>query len=407
MDPAAFARFCAAVAVDPGAALGRFDALQVAGAAHPRRLMRQLRQLRGGGGGGQLGAGLAWLETLDQRTLLPGLAQPQLHLLAGCDGLVPPALAQSLESLLADAPRAAIALLPGCSHAAPLDAGELLAVLLRQFLEEQGLLHRFPVATGAPAKRDVAESFSRAARDYDSVATLQRDVGTRLLANLDQLAVSPATVLDLGCGTGYFYPELRRRFPAARYIGLDLARGMVEYAREHHPGAGDWLVGDAEALPLAADSVDLVFSSLALQWCFRPAHLFAELARVLRPGGRCVFTSLGPRTLRELRSAWAAVDDRQHVNDFLPPESLVSAARAVPGLRLGLGNECFRMEYRRVRDLLTELKTLGAHNMNRARPSGLTGRRALQGMLEAYESWRENGVLPATYDVLFGVLEKR
>lgn len=407
MDPAEFARFSAAVESDPGAALGRFDALQVAGAAHPRPLLRQLRLLRRGRAWGQLAAGLAWLEQLDQRAMLPTLAQPQLHLLAGCDGLVPPSLARSLERLLADAPRAAVALLPDSSHAAPLDAGGTLAGLVRQFLQERGLLRSVSAATAAPAKRDVAESFSRAARAYDSVATLQRDVGSRLLTNLDQLTVSPATVLDLGCGTGYFYPELRRRFPAARYIGLDLAQGMVEYAREQHPGAGDWLVGDAEALPLAADSVDLVFSSLALQWCFRPAHLFAELARVLRPGGRCVFTSLGPRTLCELRSAWAAVDDRQHVNDFLPPESLASAAGAVPGLQLGLGHESFRMEYQRVRDLLAELKTLGAHNMNRERPTGLTGRRALQGMLEAYEAWRENGTLPATYDVLFGVLEKR
>ena len=407
MEPAQFAAFSTAVATDPGAALGRFDALQVAGAAHPRRLLRQLRALRRGRADRQLAAGLAWLERLDQRALLPTLAQPRLHLLAGCDSLVPPSLAQSLESLPAGAPRSAVVLLPDCSHVAPLDASEPVAGAIRQFLDEQGLLRRPSSPVTAPAKRDVAESFSRAARAYDSVATLQRDVGSRLLTNLDQLTVRPATVLDLGCGTGYFYPELRRRFPAARYIGLDLARGMVDYARERHPDAGDWLVGDAEALPLAADSVDLVFSSLALQWCFRPAHLFAELARVLRPGGRCVFTSLGPQTLCELRSAWAAVDDRQHVNDFLPPESLATAASAVPGLRLGLGSEAFRMEYQRVGDLLAELKTLGAHNMNRARPAGLTGRRALQGMLEAYEAWREDGMLPATYDVLFGILEKR
>ena len=407
MNPAEFARFSAALEADPGAALGRFDALQVTGAAQPRPLLRQLRSLRRGRPGRQLAAGLAWLESLDQRALLPTLAQPQLHLLAGCDSLVPPSMARSLEALLADAPRAAVELLPGCSHVLPLEASGPLAASLRRFLQRETLLHPAPAATGAPAKRDVAASFSRAARAYDSVATLQRDVGSRLLTNLDQLTVSPATVLDLGCGTGYFYPELRRRFPGARYIGLDLAQGMVEYAREHYPDAGEWLVGDAEALPLAADSVDLVFSSLALQWCFRPAHLFAELARVLRPGGRCVFTSLGPHTLCELRAAWAAVDDRQHVNDFLPPESLASAAGAVPGLRLGLGQESFRMEYQRVRDLLAELKTLGAHNMNRSRPTGLTSRRALQGMLEAYETWRENGVLPATYDVLFGVLEKR
>ena len=92
----------------------------------------------------------------------------------------------------------------------------------------------------------------------------------------------------------------------------------------HGGGAScDWLVADAEALPLVNDSVDLVFSSLALQWCYRPDHLFAELARVLKPGGICVFTSLGPDTLRELRAAWAAVDAHQHVNAFLPAGELV------------------------------------------------------------------------------------
>jgi len=134
--------------------------------------------------------------------------------------------------------------------------------------------------------------------------------------------------------------------------------------------------------------------------------LFAELARVLRPGGCCVFTSLGPDTLKELRASWAAVDEHQHVNTFLPAAELEAAVARVPGLRLDLRAETFGMHYQRVRDLLSELKTLGAHNINRQRPSGLTGRRALQGMLDAYESWRENGTLPATYDVYFGVVEK-
>jgi malonyl-CoA O-methyltransferase len=181
---------------------------------------------------------------------------------------------------------------------------------------------------------------------------------------------------------------------------------MVEYARGRTQGNSSWLVGDAEALPLASNSVDLVFSSLAVQWCYRPEHLFAELARVLRPGGRCVFTSLGPDTLCELRAAWAAVDTHQHVNTFLPPAELAGAVDRVPGVQLQLLSQQFRMEYQRVRDLLTELKTLGAHNMNTDRPTGLTSRRALQGMLQAYEAWRDNGVLPATYDVIFGVLEK-
>ena len=163
-------------------------------------------------------------------------------------------------------------------------------------------------------------------------------------------------------------------------------------------------MGDAEALPLASNSVDLIFSSLALQWCHRTKLLFAELVRVLRPGGRCVFTTLGPDTLKELRASWAAVDEHQHVNSFLPANALLQDASGQGGLQLR--EETYRMEYSKVGELLHELKTLGAHNVNRDRPSGLTGRRALQGMMRAYEDWREEGVLPATYQVYFVTLEK-
>jgi malonyl-CoA O-methyltransferase len=255
-------------------------------------------------------------------------------------------------------------------------------------------------------KKEVAASFSRAAAAYDSVARLQRDVGNHLLSSLSQWQGEPATVLDLGCGTGFFCSELQLRYPEAQYVGLDIAEGMVKYARGRGGAHCDWLVADAEALPLANESVDLVFSSLALQWCYRPEHLFSELARVLRPGGLCVFTSLGPDTLCELRSAWAAVDAHQHVNSFLPAGELVAAAGRISSIDMSLESRAFRMEYARVRDLLDELKTLGAHNMNRRRPAGLTSRRALQGMLHAYEGARSDGLLPATYDVIFGVLKK-
>jgi malonyl-CoA O-methyltransferase len=406
MDAADFREFRAAYTDSPESALKRFDSLQSAGSGQRRLLLRQLQGLRRGACGPHLAAGLDWLEQLDQRAQLPQLVQPQLHILGARDGLVPNTLRVSLQHLLASQPLASIVMLDEACHLAPLESPAALAACLQDQLADLGGLSPAPAPENALAKADVADSFSRSARLYDSVAKLQRDVGTKLLTRLDQLSARPATILDLGCGTGYFSTALTSRFPQAHYIGLDLARGMVEFARESFPRAGTWVVGDAEALPLASGSVDLVFSSLAIQWCYRPQHLFAELARVLRPGGRCVFTSLAPDTLQELRSAWAAVDAHQHVNTFLPPTELIAAARGVPGVELDLSGELFRMEYQRVRDLLAELKTLGAHNMNRERPAGLTGRRALQGMLEAYEDWREDGALPATYDVIFGVLEK-
>lgn len=406
MDAAILCEFCAGVVADPGGSLRRFDALQAVGAQQPRQLLRQLRRQERETASGALLAGLQWLQDLDQREALSALVRPQLHLLAEFDNLVPIAVQQPLQALLSANSSAQIALIEGASHLMLLDSVAIVAANIRTFLAATNMLHSGGAVVKTLAKKDVAESFSRAATLYDSVAKLQRDVGAQLLTCLGELPVSPTTILDLGCGTGYFSADLRRRYPGAQYIGLDLAQGMVEYARNRVAASGSWLVGDAEALPLAANSVDVIFSSLAVQWCYRPQHLFAELARVLRPGGRCVFTSLGPDTLCELRSAWASVDSHQHVNTFLPAADLELAAGEIQGLQLSLRSEQFRMEYERVRDLLAELKTLGAHNMNQDRPAGLTSRSALQGMLQAYEDWREGGVLPATYDVIFGVLEK-
>lgn len=405
MEETAFREFEAACREDAAAALRRFDSLQAGGSRNPRPLMRQLRAMGRPPAGHGLAQGLEWLGNLDQRRQLAALPVPQLHLFGAADQLVPIACARAVAAVVGD--RGDVVCVEEASHLLPLEAPAVIGEHIREFLDGAGLLRDQPASVPLLDKADVAESFSRAAGDYDSVARLQRDVGNRLLVSLDQLEVTPRTILDLGCGTGHFLPELARRFPGAEYIGLDIARGMVEYARRRLGGAARWIVGDAESLPLATGSVDLVFSSLAIQWSYRPDLLFAELARVLTPGGRCVFTSLGPRTLQELRAAWAAVDQHQHVNTFLPPQQLRSAAERIPGLRLGLAAEQFSMRYSRVGELLRELKTLGAHNVNRQRPAGLTGRRALQGMFDAYEQWRQEGVLPATYDVLFGVLEKR
>jgi ubiquinone/menaquinone biosynthesis C-methylase UbiE len=140
-------------------------------------------------------------------------------------------------------------------------------------------------------KHRIADSFSRAAQTYDAAAELQRQIGHQLLESLPD--TRPDRVLDLGSGTGYFTPLLRQRFASSQLVSLDLAQGMLAYARQHRPDShAAWVCGDAEALPLASDSLDLIFSSLAIQWCERPDRLFAEIARVLRPGGRFVVATL-------------------------------------------------------------------------------------------------------------------
>ena len=152
-------------------------------------------------------------------------------------------------------------------------------------------------------KRAVAASFSRAASTYDQVAELQRQVGSNLLARLPE-SLQPCSLVDLGCGTGYFTRALNARFGRA-VMGLDIAEGMLRYARAQGPEQAAWITADAEALPLRDGSQDLLFSSLALQWCPDLGRALSEARRVLRPGGCMAFNTLVEGTLGELRGAWS------------------------------------------------------------------------------------------------------
>lgn len=258
--------------------------------------------------------------------------------------------------------------------------------------------------SGLPDKRQVAASFSRAAASYDSVAALQRAVGNQLLLRVPATTAAPRW-LDLGCGTGHFSRALAERFNGAQGIALDIAEGMLKHARPLG-GAEQFIAGDAEHLPLRSGSCELIFSSLALQWCADFSAVLAEAQRVLRPGGVMAFSSLCVGTLRELRDSWRAVDGFVHVNRFrqFADYQALCAASGMQVLTLDTQPEV--LYYPDLRSLTHELKALGAHNLNPGRPDGLTGRARMRALIEAYERERQAQGLPATYQVVYGILQK-
>lgn len=254
-----------------------------------------------------------------------------------------------------------------------------------------------------PDKRQVAASFSKAAASYDSVADLQRAVGTELLSRLPDL--SPSRWLDLGSGTGYFSRMLAERFAQSEGVALDIAEGMLRHARPLG-GAQHYVAGDAENLPLRDGCVGLMFSSLAVQWCSDFSAVLAQAERVLQPGGVFAFASLCVGTLYELRDSWQAVDGMVHVNRFRSFDDYQRLC-AASGMHVrSLDVLPHVLHYPDVRSLTHELKALGAHNINPGRPGGLTGRARIQALIQAYEAFRQEAGLPATYQVVYGVLEK-
>jgi malonyl-CoA O-methyltransferase len=250
----------------------------------------------------------------------------------------------------------------------------------------------------------VRRSFGRSASAYDAAAVLQKKVREELLGRLDLVRLEPAAVLDLGAGTGHASLALKRRYPASRVVALDLAEGMLKLARRRQTLLRRFarVCADATALPLRDASVDMVFSNLMLQWCNDPDTVLRECRRVLRPGGLLTFATLGPDTLIELRRAWAAADGHVHVNRFIDMhdlgDALVRSGLAEPVMDV----ERFTLTYADVRDLMRDLKTIGARNANSGRPRGLTGKGGLARMSAAYEEFRREGRLPATYEVVYG-----
>jgi len=178
-------------------------------------------------------------------------------------------------------------------------------------------------------------------------------------------------------------------FIRSRLFMLDKSRYQFVYA-------------DAEQLPFRDASVDLIFSNLTIQWWQDLIGLFHEFRRILKPGGLLLFTTFGPDTLKELRESWSQVSDKVHVNQFVDMHDIGDALYNVQIENPVMDSERIVINYQSVKDILLDLKTLGAHNQNSGRERALTGKTRLKSMYQAYEQFYTETGYPLTYEVLYG-----
>jgi malonyl-CoA O-methyltransferase len=221
---------------------------------------------------------------------------------------------------------------------------------------------------------------------------------------MDFIRLKPRRILDLGAGTGMYSAALMKRYRGAEVVALDIAPGMLRHVQQR----GGWLrkpqcvCADGELLPFADDSFDFIFSNLMLQWCGDLETTFVELRRVLAPGGLLMFATLGPDTLMELRASWEAVDGYTHVNRFIDLHDVGDSLLRTQWAEPVMDSERITVTYRELGRLMKDLKQIGAHNVTSGRPRGLTGKRRWQRFTAAYEQQRKDGVLPASYEIVYG-----
>lgn len=263
-------------------------------------------------------------------------------------------------------------------------------------------------------RRRVRNSFDSRAGEYDRHAMVQKRVLERFVRLLPKEG-KVSRLLDIGSGTGTLLQKLALRYPDARLVGLDLAFGMGVAARDRladNRNVG-FLTADAEALPFCDASFDLVVSTSTFQWLEALDKAFAEIRRVLRPGGRFCFALFGEKTLFELRTSYQAAVlaagtgavDRTHrfkaVDD-------VGVALQVVGLEPEYLASEFEVElHPDVPHLLRSIRRIGAGNAVQSRGRGLAERRVMLEMMKRYQrQYGADGAIPATYEVIYGVGRK-
>jgi malonyl-CoA O-methyltransferase len=265
----------------------------------------------------------------------------------------------------------------------------------------------------------VRRHFSRAATQYDAAAVLQKEVASRLNERLPLIKITPQRVVDLGAGTGFLSQHIHAQYPQAQLIAIDLSAQMLTQYR-HNMGLvpSVWqklnpfartahihtLAADAYQLPLADASVDMLVSSLMLQWCDDLPAVLAECRRVLKPDGVFFIASLGPDTLKELRHAWQSVDGlpERHLLNFADIHDLGDAISRSGFADPVLDVERITLTYATAKAAIVDLKTIGATNANKERGAGLMGKGKWAQFLQAYTTQATpDGRIPATFEIVY------
>ena len=253
-------------------------------------------------------------------------------------------------------------------------------------------------------KQKIRRAFDRAADSYDDAAVLQQEVCRRLLQKLDYIKLSPQLILDAGVGTGEAVAPLLKRYKKSRVIALDLSERMLAKALRHGSllRKPERVCADVEQLPFRENSFELIFSSLTLQWCNDLPATMQDFLRVLKPGGLLVFTSFGPDTLKELRTCWSQIDDAVHVNQFTDMHDVGDGLLQVGFADPVMEAETITVSYESIDKLMADLRAIGANAKAEGGRTGLTAPSVLPKLRQAYDVYRIENRLPASYEMVYG-----
>lgn len=237
---------------------------------------------------------------------------------------------------------------------------------------------------------------------YDQFAAVQKELTRRALSRLDYIKQQPQCILDLSLQSRDSEPVLRRLYPTAYCVStspviLDLPARPWRFFRKSQPR----VVVPFADLPFQESSIDFIFMSLKLLWVNERQRLLQDCYRVLKPGGMLLFTTLGPDTLSELRQAFLAGDQYDHVHPFMDMHDIGDMLVQVGFQQPVMDVEHVVLEYQTLSGLTEDLRKTGSTNALIKRERGLMTPRQWKRVEQAYPRLAE-GAYGATFEWIYG-----
>lgn len=250
-------------------------------------------------------------------------------------------------------------------------------------------------------EQNVAHRFSKAAVQYNKIASIQRVIAKQALANLPHALRGEA--LDIGCGTGIHTQALFNRGAAA--TGVDIAEGMLVQARKKYSDP-TFVQGSALSLPFPETQFSLVFSSMALQWASDTDLVAREIARVQKEGGVAELAIMVAGSFNELKTA-RKVAQLPQAQTYMPTTAQWVNSFKQSGLSLQrVITKDYVDRHTDIMSLLRSVKGVGAGETGRKQPA--LSRKDIKKLAMAYRNINGvDGTFALTYRVSHFRLEKR
>lgn len=181
--------------------------------------------------------------------------------------------------------------------------------------------------------------------NYTEAAVVAREANDEMFERLGWMTLKPKVIIDLGCGVGESTAALRERYSEAVVIGVDHSEDMLAV------GKAERVCADAFSLPLASQSVDLIYANFLFPWCVDIKKLLRECKRVLRTDGVLMFSALGLDTFKEWNSEFIpCLIDMHDLGDLLLQEKFADPVLDV---------NYYTAEYKEKQKLVNELQASG------------------------------------------------